>query len=112
MTRFVGTVTTVVVAVAVVSLIGFSTAATVARPAVREETAAPCPKYSVRARVAGKAICLRDGQACRARLGRQYQRYGFRCQAGALTATWRRLKRPLHIPRLISGEPCPTTTSS
>jgi hypothetical protein len=108
MTRFVGTRTTVVVAVSAVSLISFSPAATVGQSAVRaEKRAASCPKYSVRARVAGKMKCLRDGQACSARFERQYQRYGFHCQARALTATWRRLKRPLHFPSLTSGEPCP-----
>jgi hypothetical protein len=110
MTMFVGTVTPVAVAVAALSLIGFSPAATVVPSTVEGNTVATCPKYSVRAGIAGKALCLQDGHACRARLERQYQRYGFHCHAQALTATWRRLKRPLHIPRLIPGAPCPISS--
>jgi hypothetical protein len=40
-------------------------------------------------------------------LERQYQRHGFHCRSGFLTATWRRLSRPLHIPKLSAGAACP-----
>lgn len=52
-------------------------------------------------------MCLRDNQRCRARREREYQRYGFHCRSGFLTATWRRLTRPLHIPTLNAGATCP-----
>jgi hypothetical protein len=66
-----------------------------------------CGEYAVRARVGNTAMCLRDEQRCRAKFERQYQRYGFHCHSGSLAATWKRLNRPLHFPRLDAGATCP-----
>ncbi len=74
-----------------------------------ERVARSCARYSVPALIAQEVVGLREGQRCRARFERQYGRYGFDCRLGALTATWRRLARPLHIPSLASGAACPVS---
>src|SRR4051794_14896101 len=71
-----------------------------------------CRHYSVRARIAGTTVCLRDTQKCRARLAREYGRYGFDCRFGSLVATWKRLSRPLHIPQLSAGTACPISPAA
>src|SRR5438105_6934888 len=66
-----------------------------------------CGRDSVAARIAGRRVCLRDGQRCNSRRERQYGRYGFQCSYGSLVATWKRLQRPLHIPSIAPGSACP-----
>lgn len=60
--------------------------------------------------VNGAHRCLRSGHGCMRRHDRQYHRYGFHCHDGALTAdVWRRLRRPLRVPRLTPGSVCPAS---
>jgi hypothetical protein len=85
-------------------------------PASGRVEAAParCGKWAVPARIAGKAVCLRELQTCKARLRAQYRRYGFACSyEGRLLARWSSLrKRPLVGQRLEPGAPCPVTTET
>src|SRR4026208_740237 len=63
---------------AVIALFGVaagSTAATSPRAVWPMASARVCAGYTVRANVAGKTLCLRDMQKCRARLARQYKRW-------------------------------------
>ena len=68
-----------------------------------------CDAYEVSARIAGKAVCLGEGSACRARDRQRYLRYGFVCRTGVLLFDWRPLRRPLRIPTLPAGSDCPAT---
>ncbi len=47
--------------------------------------ATPCSSGSIAAVIGGKHLCLKTGQACKAKLERQYRRYRFHCQNGRLT---------------------------
>ncbi len=88
----------------------FAALAAVAANASAIRLAKPCGAYSVRAVVGGRATCLRDEQPCRHRFERRYQRYGFHCRSeGSLVATWRRLGRPLRVPTVATGAPCPVS---
>jgi hypothetical protein len=72
-----------------------------------------CGKWAVPARIAGKAVCLRDERRCNARLAVQYGRYGFNCLYGRLVTRWDFLRRrPLTDLQVGPGEPCPLTTQT
>jgi len=69
-----------------------------------------CTNDFVTARIAGRTFCLQRGMACRSRLNRGFHRYLFDCRHGYLVYWWRGLlARPLHIPTLAAGSPCPAT---
>lgn len=92
---------------AIVSVAAASTA--LPQAATQQAAGRDCGAYAVRARVGGHVVCLRDLQRCRARLVAHYRRFGFRCTNGFLVASWRRLRRPLHIPSIAPNAPCPTS---
>jgi hypothetical protein len=92
----------------VILLIALFASAAVTGSASALRPAKPCGAYSIRAIVGGRASCLRDEQPCRHRFERQYQRHGFHCRSdSSLVATWGRLERPLHVPAIATGAPCP-----
>jgi hypothetical protein len=69
-----------------------------------------CGVRSVHAVVAGKERCLSDATPCRARLNATYRRYVFTCVDGRLAFWWAGLlRRPVHIPSLPAGSPCPAS---
>lgn len=71
-----------------------------------------CRSGDVETRVKGKTVCLREGQACRPNLRSHYARHGFVCANGVIRASWKALRRPLRIPRLAPGVPCPASKPS
>jgi hypothetical protein len=73
-----------------------------------------CGKWAVPARIAGKAVCLRDERRCDIRLAAQYRRYGFNCRLyEGLVTRWDFLRsRPLTELRIAPGERCPVTTET
>jgi hypothetical protein len=97
------------------ALMPLAAALTVASTASAEganSTATRCGKWAIPARIAGKAVCLKDNQRCNARRVAQYRRYGFDCD-GFLITRWDFLgKRPLTERRLAPGKPCPVTTET
>ena len=69
-----------------------------------------CSSTSVHAIVAGRHRCLAHLARCRARFNTAYHRYLFHCAGGVLELWWRGLvRRPLHVPALPAGSPCPAT---
>ena len=67
-----------------------------------------CGDRFVPALVAGKHRCLQRQMACRSRWNADYHRYLFDCHQGYLVYWWRGLlRRPLHIPTIAAGAPCP-----
>lgn len=87
-------------------------AAIAVAPSAGGSEAVRCSTWSVPARIAGKAVCLRDGRRCNTRLAAQYRRYGFHC-LGWLVTRWDFLRsRPLADLRIAPGEPCPVTTTT
>jgi hypothetical protein len=76
-------------------------------------TAVRCGKWAVPARIAGKAVCLKDNQRCNWRTPGRYRRYGFDCHGGFLITRWDFLrKRPLTELRIEPGQPCAVTTET
>jgi hypothetical protein len=76
-------------------------------------TAARCGKWAVPARIAGKAVCLRDNRACQARRAAQYRRHGFDCIYGTLLTRWSYLRQRPLVQQLIEPvTPCPVTTKT
>ena len=79
-------------------------------------TAAPtttyrrCATYETRGTVGGRVVCLSAGAPCRVRYQQWYRRYGFQCRAGSLKYSWDALHRPLHIPTIAAGSPCPASS--
>jgi hypothetical protein len=72
-----------------------------------------CSDQFVRAVIAGKPRCLQWQMACRSRWNADYHRYLFDCHEGYLVYWWRGLlRRPLRIPTIASGTPCPTDSST
>jgi hypothetical protein len=62
--------------------------------------------------IGGRRRCLGEGWPCRRRLDSAYHRYLFHCHAGYLRVAWDLLRRrPLHVPTIASGTPCPATGS-
>jgi hypothetical protein len=68
-----------------------------------------CARGDIAAVVDGVARCLRDGQRCDHFLDRTYHRYAFHCHGLLLETEWRPFLRPLHLPTLAPGSPCPKT---
>jgi hypothetical protein len=68
-----------------------------------------CTTGSTAVVIGKRQVCLRDGGACRRRFQAQYRRHGYVCQSGFLWYDWKPLRRPLHIPTLTPGSPCPAT---
>jgi hypothetical protein len=69
---------------------------------------AACGDRFVPAVVAGKHRCLQWQMACRSRWNADYHRELFDCRNGFLVYWWRGLlRRPLRIPTIPSGSPCP-----
>ena len=68
--------------------------------------------WTVPARIAGKAVCLREEQRCAAHLRRQYERYGFACTIGRrLVVRWSYLRRrPLTELTVAPRASSPVTT--
>lgn len=69
-----------------------------------------CGANAVAARIGGRSICLREGIRCKPRLNPAYRRYGLTCLVDQLWARWRALRRPLAVPAISPGAPCPTST--
>jgi hypothetical protein len=94
-------------------VLGALLAAVFAVPTAGGSATVRCGKWSVPARIAGKAVCLRENRICNMQLSAQYRRYGFACPSGRLLARWDFLRRrPLTDRRIASGEPCPVTTET
>jgi hypothetical protein len=97
------------IAAALAGLVASTSAATEAR--TDAPAAGRCGKWAVAARVGGKPVCLRDDGRCSARHAARYRRYGFDCSFGRLLTRWDYLtKRPLTVPQIAPGQPCPVTT--
>jgi hypothetical protein len=90
-----------VAVVAALLALAASTAAADARTACRGD--------AVRGTIGGRAACLREASPCVQRFERSYRRYDLTCAAGTLEARWSALRRPLFVPRLAAGEPCPVS---
>jgi hypothetical protein len=82
--------------------------ASVDRSSARAATARSCRPDFVSAIVARRYTCLQRGVSCRARFNAAYHRYLFDCNGGYLVYWWTGLlRRPLHIPAVAAGTPCP-----
>lgn len=69
-----------------------------------------CYAPGTAATIGGHAVCLTVGAPCRTRYERQYHRFLYTCRSGALALYWPGLiGRPIHIPTLVAGSPCPTS---
>jgi hypothetical protein len=69
-----------------------------------------CGDQFVAATVGGRHRCLQWQMSCRSSWNADYHRYLFDCRNGYLVYWWRGLlRRPLRIPTLASGTPCPAT---
>ena len=76
-------------------------------------SAGRCGQWAVPARIAGKSVCLRENQTCRAKLSAQYRRYAFNCVGKTLVVRWSYLQgRPLVKQQLVPGATCPVTTET
>ncbi len=73
------------------------------------QTHGSCAAGFVPARINGHFQCLHEGQSCKRKLDRAYQRYHFRCLGRYLTFDWKFLRRPFHVPDVAPGSPCPMT---
>lgn len=69
-----------------------------------------CAAYEPRGTVGGRVVCLSQGAACRSRYQQRYSRYGFQCRGGHLEYNWDALRRPLHVPAIAAGAPCPASS--
>jgi hypothetical protein len=71
-----------------------------------------CRAGFVHAVIAGRHRCLKSGQRCQSRYDARYHAYGFHCHAERVLFPdpWKVLRRPLKIPRVAPGGPCPTST--
>ena len=71
-----------------------------------------CSPGSIPATIAGRRVCLRRGQRCARRHDSQLHRYGFHCHGARLAFDpYLRLRRPLHLPIVAPGAPCPVGAS-
>jgi hypothetical protein len=69
-----------------------------------------CSDRFVPAVIAGRQRCLQWQMACRSRWNADYHRYLFDCHNGYLVYWWRGLlRRPLRIPTIAAGTPCPAS---
>jgi hypothetical protein len=78
--------------------------------AVPSAVAQRCSRFQTRGRVAGRAVCLSEGDTCRLRYQKKYTGYGFRCRDGSLEYDWGALHRRLRVPTIAAGAPCPTSS--
>ncbi|MBA3366989.1 MAG: hypothetical protein H0U03_14615 [Actinobacteria bacterium] len=77
---------------------------------VEARAAATCPSGFSAMTIDGRQRCLRSGHGCKRRFDEQYHRFGFHCHAGYLYSdAWHRLRRPLHVPKIPPGAPCPVS---
>jgi hypothetical protein len=84
----------------------------VTAPAGAHGTAA-CGDRFIPVVVGGKHRCLQWQMACRSRWNADYHRYLFDCHQGYLVYWWRGLlRRPLRIPTIAAGTPCPADSSN
>jgi hypothetical protein len=84
-------------------------AATLATVSGPSSPAQRCDSHETPATIGGRAVCLSPVAPCRARYQKSYRKYGFRCRDGSLEYDWSALYRPLHVPRLVAGAPCPAS---
>ncbi len=77
--------------------------------AEKSTATARCAPGSTSAVIRKRQVCLRAAAACRRRFQAQYRRHGYVCKSGFLWYDWKPLRRPLHIPTLPLGSPCPAT---
>jgi hypothetical protein len=68
-----------------------------------------CAADETRAIVGSRVVCLSEGVSCRSRYQKRYRQYGFRCRGGSLEYDWAALHRPLHVPMIAAGTPCPAS---
>jgi alpha/beta hydrolase fold len=67
-------------------VVGLTSLVSPAAPSDRTKArVSACPTESVPAVIAGKYVCLKQGQACKKLLDGQYRIYGFRCNRARLT---------------------------
>lgn len=72
-----------------------------------------CSASEVRAFIGGRVRCLAEGKRCRRRLDSAYHRYLFHCHGRRLRLDEELLeRRPVRIPMISAGTPCPATTRS
>jgi hypothetical protein len=84
-------------------------AASLATAGVPAASKQACRIDDTRAVVGGRVVCLSEGSACQHRYQKRYRRYGFRCRDGLLQYDWASLHRPLRVPRIGVGAPCPAS---
>jgi hypothetical protein len=81
-----------------------------ADPPAQSSAVQRCGDRFVTAVIGGRHRCLQWQMACKARWNADYHRYLFDCHAGYLVYWWRGLlQRPLRVPALAPGSPCPAT---
>lgn len=82
-------------------------------------SARSCGAGTALARIAGHSVCLREGQRCSVRYEAMFRSYGLTCapfvigfaNQRVLQARWAPLERPLHVPTIAPGGPCPTSAA-
>ena len=95
------------------ALLLLATPAGAVRPASSTSAVKRCGDVFVPAVIGGRQRCLQQGMACRARSNAAYHRYLFHCSSGYLVYWWTGLlRRPLQIPTLAAGSPCPAAEQS
>jgi hypothetical protein len=80
--------------------------ATAGVPSVQQRR---CAADETRAIVGARTVCLSYGATCRSRYQQEYRRYGFLCDGRYLDYDWKPLIRPLRVPTLAAGSPCPAS---
>jgi hypothetical protein len=96
------------VAVSAAALLLLATPAGAVRPSQSGGAVRRCGDRFVPAVVGGRRTCLQTQMACSSRWNAAYRRYLFSCSRGYLVYWWRGLlNRPLRLPVLGAGEPCP-----
>lgn len=69
----------------------------------RERATVRCPVGAAHAIIAGKHVCLREGQRCKKLLDRRYHRYGFHCHTGRLARTKPKPPPPRFVSLRVAG---------
>jgi hypothetical protein len=76
----------------------------------RHSAPSRCGDQFIPAVIGGRHRCLQWQMACRSRWNADYHRYLFDCHNGFLIYWWRGLlRRPVHIPSIAAGTPCPAS---
>jgi hypothetical protein len=103
-------------AVAVLALAATGVGASADRVSARVQAPAreeACRDPFISAVIAGRQTCIGEWKPCKKRLDRAYHRYLFHCHRGSLRIGWDLLRRrPLRVPTIPAGAPCPAATSS